>query len=48
MTDNGAVIPNAQQEQIGLVSVFRMRRLLDIEPVANREGPYFRLIGVKN
>jgi hypothetical protein len=48
MTDNGAVIPNAQQEHIALVSGFPMRRLPDIEPAANREGPDFRLIGVKN
>jgi hypothetical protein len=30
------------------VNGFRMRRLPDIEPVANREGPDFRLIGVRN
>jgi hypothetical protein len=42
MTDNGVVIPNAQQEPIGLVNGSRMRRLPGIEPVANREGPDFR------
>jgi hypothetical protein len=30
------------------VNGFRVRRLLDIEPAADREGPDFRLIGVKN
>jgi hypothetical protein len=42
MTDNDAVIPNAQQEQIGLVSGFRMRRLPGTERGANREGLDFR------
>jgi hypothetical protein len=33
---------------VRFVNGFRMRRLPDTEPVANREGPDFRLIGVKN